>query len=76
MTKAESRLADLHARGFDASTPIFGRPNLLAAKCSQCQAAVINGVACHETGCPNARHECRGCNALIPMRQTYCEDCR
>jgi hypothetical protein len=22
-------------------------------KCSQCDALVINGVACHETGCPN-----------------------
>lgn len=23
--------------------------------CNQCQAAVINGLYCHETGCPNAR---------------------
>jgi hypothetical protein len=22
-------------------------------KCSQCDAIVINGIACHETGCPN-----------------------
>jgi hypothetical protein len=24
-------------------------------KCSQCEAIVINGVACHEHGCPNRR---------------------
>jgi hypothetical protein len=24
-------------------------------RCSQCEALVINGVACHERGCPNAR---------------------
>lgn len=22
-------------------------------KCDQCEAAMINGVFCHETGCPN-----------------------
>jgi hypothetical protein len=62
----------LESRGFDAiSDGRFARP-----KCSACEVAVINGVACHETGCPNARHECKGCNALVPMRQTYCDDCR
>jgi hypothetical protein len=24
-------------------------------RCNQCEAAMINGVFCHETGCPNAR---------------------
>lgn len=24
-------------------------------KCDQCQMLSINGVACHETGCPNSR---------------------
>ena len=24
-------------------------------KCDQCDAAMINGVFCHETGCPNTR---------------------
>ena len=24
-------------------------------RCSQCQVAVINGIVCHETGCPNQR---------------------
>jgi hypothetical protein len=25
------------------------------AGCDQCEALVINGVFCHETGCPNTR---------------------
>lgn len=24
-------------------------------KCDQCEMVSINGVACHETGCPNSR---------------------
>ena len=28
-----------------------------AAGCDQCAASMINGVFCHETGCPNARKE-------------------
>jgi hypothetical protein len=43
--------------------------------CSQCQAMTINGIACHETGCPNAKHECKGCNNLIPIREKYCPEC-
>lgn len=41
-------------------------------KCDSCQMVAINGVPCHETGCPNAgkvyrdgewikQHECREC---------------
>lgn len=44
-------------------------------RCSACEALVINDVACHETGCPNATHECEGCNELIPRRQRYCDEC-
>lgn len=33
-------------------------------RCSQCEAAVINGVPCHETGCPSRPHECRECGNL------------
>jgi hypothetical protein len=40
----------LHGRGFDISE---GRH----VRCSQCQAMVINGHACHETGCPNIVRE-------------------
>lgn len=27
----------------------------IRVKCEQCQATVINGMACHETGCPIER---------------------
>lgn len=57
----------LHARGFDLSV---GR----RVRCSQCEAMVINGISCHETGCPNRVHECAGCNALIKSGK-YCADC-
>ena len=28
---------------------------VLAARCNQCEALMINGVFCHETGCPNTK---------------------
>jgi len=52
-------LASLRARGFDLSEHIpFTRQ--YRVRCSQCEACVINGIACHEHGCPNATHECNG----------------
>ena len=52
MTKRPSHLQSLKDRGFDESSVIlFGggwRP-----RCSRCEVLVINGVATHETGCPN-----------------------
>lgn len=65
-------LETLHRSGFDNSRQV-GRT--LYPRCSQCETLVIQGVACHETGCPNATHECRGCNEQIPVRQRYCEEC-
>lgn len=46
----------LRRDGFDRSRydPDDGR---YWVRCSQCQALVINGVPCHETGCPNVRKE-------------------
>lgn len=44
--------------------------------CSQCSAAIIQGVACHETGCPNQNHECKGCESIVPRGIRYCEDCQ
>jgi hypothetical protein len=68
-------LAQLRALGFDESTHMpftkYFRP-----KCSCCEAICINGVPCHETGCPQATHECSGCNELIPTNQKYCESCQ
>jgi hypothetical protein len=45
-------------QGFDQSRVSSDR-NGVAVRCSQCEAMVINGVPCHEQGCPNAkmRHE-------------------
>lgn len=53
----ENLLDRLYAQGFDRSTPTPPDPDCdraasVAVRCSQCAAAVINGVACHETGCP------------------------
>lgn len=50
--------------------------------CDQCEAAMINGVFCHETGCPNswkdqakACFEC-GCDFYPTSRfERVCEDC-
>jgi hypothetical protein len=39
----------------------------LTVKCDQCEALVINGVACHEAGCPNHRKPwTRDGDLLIP----------
>ena len=59
------------------------------AKCDQCQVIAIQGIATHETGCPNSHlHpltgepylvECKWCgNEFTPSErgQTFCdEDC-
>lgn len=66
-------LQTLRARGFDRSARL-GKHRLHVG-CSQCDALAINGVPCHETGCPNATHKCAGCNAEIPGRARYCEEC-
>jgi len=66
-------LATLQARGFDLSRKSTGRA--YTVKCSQCAACAVNGVPCHERGCPNAVHECHGCNELIPMNRKYCGGC-
>ena len=75
---ASNVLRNLRARGFDesrlASKP--GERGVYRPKCSRCEVLVIQGLACHETGCPNAIHECAGCNELIPVRQKYCEVCQ
>lgn len=69
-----STLSNLRARGFDLSTHI-PFTSQYRVKCSCCEALAINGVACHERGCPNAVHECHGCNELIPTNRRYCQDC-
>ena len=58
MTKAQivaMRLGkSLLARGFDL-TKYDRSEHRYRVRCSQCEVLVIMGVACHETGCPNAR---------------------
>ena len=51
----QSRVEQLRAQGFDLSQFRPGIPKgSWRVRCSQCEAACINGVPCHETGCPNA----------------------
>lgn len=45
-------LDDLINRGFDRSTH-DEEEGTLRPRCSQCETLVIQGVPCHETGCPN-----------------------
>lgn len=40
--------------GFDRCTPKPFEKSVHVG-CSQCSALVINGLACHETGCPNSK---------------------
>lgn len=44
----------LRKRGFDL-TEYNRRTGEYRVRCSQCEAAVINGIACHEHRCPNVR---------------------
>ena len=68
-------LARLRALGFDNAKHIpFTKTYRVG--CSQCQAVCINGVPCHETGCPNERHECKGCNNLVGRNVRYCRECQ
>ena len=47
-----------------------------SVSCDSCAVMAINGIHCHEQGCPNMTHECAGCNAQVPMNVKYCEECR
>jgi hypothetical protein len=49
----------LRQLGFDKTT--YDRSSgSYRVRCSQCQAAVINGVPCHERGCPNQKRSHKG----------------
>ena len=60
-------------RGFDGTTK--ARAGRFIIRCSQCSATIINGLACHEAGCPNEKYECQGCNEQLDYRG-YCQDCQ
>lgn len=54
-TKKKVSLAErLRRRGFDLAA-YNPRTGYTRVECSQCEALCINGVACHEIGCPNER---------------------
>jgi hypothetical protein len=59
--------------GFDRSYDAGKGVNKV--KCSQCEVMIINGTPTHESGCPNVKYECRGCDAIVERRGSYCEDC-
>jgi hypothetical protein len=52
----QRQLDALAERGFDqCSFDTSNGVRYIRIRCSQCNAGAINGVACHEAGCPNAR---------------------
>lgn len=59
-----------------------GDPIVLACGCDGCSPAVVNGVLCHEAGCPDAWRdhevECRECGCEFYPEGRYqvvCDDC-
>lgn len=60
----DQRLTKLFAAGFDLSA-VRG-DGWVEAKCSQCEAAVICGVACHEHGCCNGNAAFRHAEGMDP----------
>src|SRR5262245_16144038 len=77
MTRKQQDILDsLRAAGFDLSNATSTRG--VRVRCSQCEAAVINGIAAHEHGCPNGRSvECGECGARFygPDRHEHAAAC-
>jgi hypothetical protein len=53
-----------------------------SGKCPSCNVSMINGVRCHENGCPDAhkeyKKECPGCGSSFypkTRHQKYCHRC-
>lgn len=61
-------LDELVRLGFDESYST--EDTYLKVKCGQCDALVINGVPCHETGCQNKGRECFECGCHIPAGES------
>jgi hypothetical protein len=75
-------VSQLEALGFDLTTDTG--EGTLNIRCSRCEALAINGVPCHESGCPNQVHTYRcfecGCDVHMkgrphPLKTLLCEDC-
>jgi len=58
-SKPTSLGTTLRQLGFD-ETAYDRTTKYYTPKCSSCQAVVVNGTACHEQGCPNARRPTDG----------------
>ena len=44
--------------------------------CNECEALVINGLLCHETGCPNTRKPVMSCKTCVyTSGSATCADC-
>lgn len=43
-------------------------------RCNQCEALMINGIFCHETGCPNS-HSRYDVDTGEWVKQTECREC-
>jgi hypothetical protein len=50
-------------------------------RCNSCEAVMINGIYCHENGCPDAwkdyKRECKWCGSMFTPEdkyQTCCSD--
>jgi rubrerythrin len=41
--------------------------------CDQCEALSINGVPCHEHGCPNRSWECPECGEMKSHTEDFCD---
>ena len=55
-TELAKLAARLRSLGFDQSCVTRGDTGRsVSVSCSQCDALVINGIATHESGCPNAK---------------------
>lgn len=46
--------------------------------CDHCEMIAINGVACHEQGCPRTPRQCRECGEMFEPdgHLQLCEGCR
>lgn len=57
----------------------MGNTAMRGAVCESCQVARINGVLCHEHGCPDAwrteRRECRWCGSAFAPEQRWEREC-
>lgn len=54
-SKAAIRAASLRKAGFNAS--VDRQSGYVRFSCDSCQAMAINGIACHEKGCPNEKRD-------------------